>query len=70
MTEEKKLEVSEEMRFKSIANKISRVLSTFTKQEMGNRVTQFNMQGLTDIINSILNNSEIVRFTEGKDIKE
>jgi len=35
---------------------VNKVLTEFTNQEMGNRITQFNMQGLANILIGVIAN--------------
>jgi hypothetical protein len=46
---------------RGVANK---VLSEFTTQEMGNKVTQFNMQGLANILVGMMMNPDSLKTPE------
>ena len=35
---------------------VNKILTEFTNQEMGNKVTQFNMQGMANILVAMINN--------------
>jgi hypothetical protein len=59
---EKDSEASDKMK---MIERISRIFSVFAKQEMGNRITQFNIQGLTDIIITSITNPEEVVLKDG-----
>jgi len=44
------------MEKEEIKQNVAKILEEFVKQEMGNRITSFNMQGLTNIILNVIDN--------------
>lgn len=45
---------------------INKILSEFTTQEMGNKVSQFNMQGLANILVGVIMNPNSLKAPEEK----
>lgn len=46
---------------------VNKVLTEFTNQEMGNRITQFNMQGLANILIGVIANPDALKQQMVKD---
>ncbi len=64
MTEKAKTESKEKEQMigiEHIKGCINKVMTEFTNQEMGNRITQFNMQGLANILVGVIANPDSLK---------
>lgn len=60
MEKENKVKVLEVMiSLTTIRERISMVLSDFAEQEMGNRITKYNIQGLANILAGVFQKEEV-----------
>lgn len=57
-------EAPEAVSLEHIKGCVNKVLSEFTTQEMGNKVTQFNMQGLANILVGVIMNPNSLKEPE------
>jgi hypothetical protein len=49
---------------------INKIFTEFTNQEMGNRISQFNMQGLANILISVIQNPNSLKNVESPESDE
>jgi hypothetical protein len=49
---------------------VNHVLTEFTNQELGNRISQFNMQGLANILVGVIANPDSLKKPEQSEPKE
>jgi hypothetical protein len=57
-------EAPEAISVEHIKGCVNKVLSEFTTQELGNKVTQFNMQGLANILVGVMMNPNALKEPE------
>jgi hypothetical protein len=57
-------EAPEDISLEHIKGCVNKVLSEFTSQEMGNKVSQFNMQGLANILIGVIMNPNSLKEPE------
>lgn len=52
------------MEKEQIKQDVTKVIGEFLKQEMGNRITTFNMQGLSNVLMNVIDNG--IQIVEDK----
>ena len=54
----------------NLAKEIDKVLTQYLQEEIGNRVSQFSMKGLRDVLITTIQNYKPIKSEVAKDVKK